>query len=253
MDSCNQAHFKVHSLVISVVISTVLGTGCSALKPSPAADSGFLEQPERLVAEDAISGKWVSEKYISNKENYKKILIKPINIDYLKKTGDWSHIQVSSEDEIKKDAAELAAYFESRLREAFEKGEVKDYILAETPGPDTMSLEIALVEVIPTDVARNAAGNVVGFFVPGGGLVSAGAGGSIAFESRITDSATGEVLIMAKDRRKDKITPVDIAGLTAYRHARQNINDWVDGFVYAFNSPIEEKVRVSAPITLSPW
>ena len=228
-------------------------TGCSVLKPDAAPDSGFLEGPEKMREGEAISARWSSDYYRQHKSEYKKIYVAPVSTAYLEKTGDWKHIQVSSEVEIKQDAREMADYMEEQFKKAIREGKAEKFSLADRPGPNTITMELAIVELVPTDVARNAAGQVVGFFVPGGGLVSAGAGGSIAMEGRTKDSQSGQMLSMVKDRRVDKIAPIDVAGLTPYRNAKKNIDDWVDGFVDSFNTPVDEKVHINSGVTLSPW
>ena len=103
------------------------------------------------------------------------------------------------------------------------------------------------------DVVRNAAGTVVGMLVPGGGLVSTGAGGSIAIEGRFVAYDTGEALAKFKDREKPKITPVDLGGLTPFQHAKTSIDDWSEQIREIVSHPRGTPVADSSPFTLSPW
>jgi hypothetical protein len=228
-------------------------SGCSHLKAEPAEDAGFLESPERMATAEHINARWVSEEYVAGKAGYTRIVVRPVSIDYLKKTADWTHVEILSEEQIRKDARELADYMEAELKAAFRRGDARALTLTDSSGPGTLLVEIAIVELVPTDVVSNAAGHVAGHLVPGGSAVSAFAAGSIAVEVRIRDSETSEVLGMAKDRRVDKISAVNVAGLTPYRHAIENIDDWVEALVAWFNLPPEEEVEVAHPITLLAW
>jgi hypothetical protein len=228
-------------------------SGCISLKPDAPADSGFLEHPGKMATAKYISARWVSEKYIAKKDDYTKIIVRPIITEYLIKTSDWKHIKVKSEDRIRLDAKELAKSMEDQLREGFQSGKAKKLTLVDSPDANTLVLEIALVELVPTDVVRTAAGDVAGFFVPGGGLASTGAGGSIAVEVRMRDAQTKEILAMAKDRRVDKISALDLINLTPYGHAKRNIEDWVEALIDWFNIPPEEEVELASRLTLVAW
>ncbi|MGF1528497.1 MAG: DUF3313 family protein [Candidatus Competibacterales bacterium] len=234
----------------------VLFSGCSGLlQPEQAHTSAFLGADAAKL--DQQSGLWISEplqaQLQGNSDQYTQVLIRPVDTEYLMKIQDWSKIQVLSEDEIREEAKKLAVYMKTEFEAPFVKGQVRNFRLVESPGPNTLVMEMAITELVPTDVARNAAGDVLGFLVPGGGLVSAGAGGSIAMEFRLVDGETGDNLALGKDRRVDQITPVDIAGLTPYRHTEVNVQSWAKDFAAVLNGDIEPDKIAFEPFRLSPW
>lgn len=241
---------KIRSFVCTLLFVSFLLTGCSYMKAGPAADSGFLRSPELMKKDDRIPFHAVWEKAHIDGDYYDSLFVAPVNTRYLSTISDWSHIQVLSRDEILEEANELASYFRQQLKDHLRN---KKAVVVERPRAGTVTLEIAIVELVPTDVVRNATSKVVGIFVPGSGLVSTGAGGSIAIEGRYVDFETGEILARFKDREKAKIAPVDLAGLTAFRHARSSIDDWVEQTTEIILSPKGTAVSDSSPFTFSPW
>ena len=230
-------------------------TSC-AFKAEPAPATQFLAGPEKLEQHRErypFHEIWVSDEYKENKSQYTKFMIRDVDLDHLMTTGDWKHINVYSEDEMKVKAKELAEYMKESFPEAFsdDYNTMMEYV--EKPDENTLVLDVAIVELVPTDVVRNAAGNVVGFFVPGGGLVSAGAGGSIATEGKMYDGETGELLAKFKDRESAKIRPVDLEGLSPFAFAREAIDDWADQTMRLLNTPMEEKVSDVSAVSLAPW
>lgn len=242
------------ALVLLYVFATI---GCSVLGNSPAADSGFIEHAENMEEHRErypFNAVWVSEKYKRDKATYTKIIIRPINTSYLLKTADWKHLKSRSTETIHEDAKRIAIDIETSLRTALQSKQDSAVKLVNDVGPNTLILEAALTELVPTDLTRNAAGDVAGFYVMGSSLlVSAGAGGSVAIEARFRDAATNEILWMFKDRETDRIAPIDLAGLTPYRHVENNITIWAKELVQLLNTPMDEKITQPLPFTLLPW
>jgi hypothetical protein len=155
----------------------------------------------------------------------------------------------------REDIEEMAQYLRERFvreLEKWPKSEIK--VLDYNPqSSDTVVLELAIVELVPTASAQNAAASVAGLFVPGGGLLGIGASGSIAIEGRITDSATGEILVEFADRAKDKAAPVDLAGFKWYSRSKENIDDWAKQFAELAHTPPGHKVKGAWSFTLMPF
>lgn len=241
---------------VSLLISVCLVSGCSTLRAGPAEDSGFLGEPEKMSEQSErypFNAVWVSEGYKSTKATYDKIIVRPVDTSYLLKTGDWHHIKSQPRDRIIQDAQGIAADIEQSIKDSFGEEVSGQINLTEDAGPRTLILETALVELVPTDLARNAAGDILGFYVLGGSLLSAGSGGSTAIEGRFLDAETNDVLWMFKDREVDQIAPIDLAGLTPYRHIENTIDDWANEIVELLNTPMDHKVTHKLPFTLLPW
>ena len=58
---------------------------------------------------------------------------------------------------------------------------------------------------------------------------------------------------MFADRKTDKISPIDLAGLTWYSHAHDEINDWAREVNEWLTTPAIHKVSNSSRFTLLPW
>lgn len=236
-----------------LMLSLVVVCSCSAFKASPAKDSGFLATPERLAKDERFPfhAWWV--KPGAAKSSGGKLYVAPIDTSYLNKVSDWSHIEVLTEDEIIAEARKLGNHFRKRMVEQFQEKEDGRFKIVSTKEESDGVLEVAIVELVPTDVVRNATGKVLGFLVPGGGLVSSGAAGTIAIEGRFIDMKKNEVVAEFKDRETGKYALVDLAGLTAFRQAEQAVEDWASQIVEILHSPKGATVADSSPFTLLPW
>ncbi len=260
---CSIAHLterpvgRLKSLRFSsfVLVSFVFVTACGVFKASPAPDAGFLKSPQKLTSSDRLPfhAVWISEQYKARHQRYENLHIRKVDTSYLMRTGDWQHIRIKSTVQIKRDVRRLAKRMKRVLEETFRESDKCPFRLIDKPRPHTLVLELAIVELVPTDIVRNAAGNVAGFIVPGGSLASLGAGGSIAIEGRFVDADTKEVLLMFKDRESDHITPIDLAGLTPYRHAEHHIQAWAEQLVELLAEAPEYAVEEDSPFRLLPW
>lgn len=244
--------FRDSSALLVAVVS--LGA-CSILKASPAPDAGFLKSPQKLTSSDRLPfhAVWISEQYKARHQRYENLHIRKVDTSYLMRTGDWQHIRIKSTEQIKRDVRGLAKRMKRVFEETFRESDKCPFSLIDKPRPHTLLLELAIVELVPTDIVRNAAGNVAGFIVPGGSLASLGAGGIIAVEGRFVDADTKEVLLMFKDRESDHITPIDLAGLTPYRHAEHHIQAWAEQLVELLAEAPEYAVEEDSPFRLLPW
>ena len=85
----------------------------------------------------------------------------------------------------------------------------------------TLELEVALIEVIPSKVVLNILGYAP-FFVGTGITVVrtiADDKSSAAFEARMRNSSTRQIVLLAADREAQQLTIVDLRGLTWYSDA----------------------------------
>lgn len=230
--------------------------GCSKIeeqaKASPAAPSGYLDESKKMEKQERFpfNRVWVSPEWPQKRDSYTKIIIAPVNLDYLQKMGWWKEQTVKTQEDMKRDQAKIAAFMQQSFKDAIEKDPNHRLQVVTTPGPDTLTLEIALVELIPSKAFFNAAAAAGGWLVPGVGLLSAFGAGSVAIEGRVRDSKTGKVFVQMADREENKTAFVDVAAVTWYDGAKDAITDWSNQFVELANSPLTEKVSDSSPFTL---
>ena len=121
--------------------------------------------------------------------------------------------------------------------------------------PHSLVLEVALIEVVPSKVLLNALGYAP-FFVGTGITVVrtlANDKSTAAFEARVRDAVTGEVVALAADREAEQFAPVDLRGLIWYSDAEGILDDWSHQFVTIANAKPGEKIEASARFRLLPW
>lgn len=80
-----------------------------------------------------------------------------------------------------------------------------------------------------------------------------GAKRTVAFEARIVDSSSGEVLAMVADREQGKVASLNLRALTWYGEANVIIDEWAGQFVQVANKRPGEVVKDASPFTLKPW
>ena len=231
---------------ISLAICLAL-TGCSLFKAGEAEDAGFVSSPERLAKDERFPfHKWWV-KAGSKKSHGGNLFLAPINIEYLRTT------QPEQDKILAEQAIALGKRFHDRLAEELRTETRRTFNLVEDENNADGALEVAIVELVPTDVSRNAAGSGLGMVVPGGGLIAMGSSGSIAIEGRFRDLKAREVVAEFKDREKGQMAPIDLAGFSEYRYAERAIDDWAEQIVELLVTPDGAIISDSSPVTLRPW
>jgi len=149
--------------------------------------------------------------------------------------------------------SEVARYMRERFRNAIIYHASHPLKVVDQPGERTLVLEMALVELVPTNAVVNTVGTVLGVFVPGGGLLKLPAKGSVAFEARLKDAASGEVLAAFKDRERDKSAPFSVKDIQQYAHIRESIDEWAEQFARLSAGAFLVPVGDSLPFTFKPF
>lgn len=238
-------------------------SGCSAQKESnklksmvvePAPDAGFIEHPEVQFkrADLPFQKVWVKPGFDAGA--YKQLEVAPVNTQYMLEM-DWLH-QLSSANllgGIKDDIKELAVYFHDQIVKEFKEDpnhrfQVIEYVSEHTQ--PALRLELALIEIEPSQPALHAAG----WLTPGGGT----AAGYVnkrraAFEGRLRDMQTDEVVATFADRDMQDAGPLDLTRLTWYGPAKGIMDRWAKQFVEIANKKPGEVVNDPTPYTLRPF
>lgn len=213
-------------------------TAYSVMRAEPAPLTDFLPDNKKLKDQEAdfpFRKIWIDDSVDWKK--YKKIIVAPVYTEYLLKQDWWSGVNEEKiASDAKKDCCFIAKYMENSFRDSISRDTDHRFNVVSKPGTDTIILEMALTELVPTKAFFNAAEMVAGFFVPGMGLLSLLNSGSVAMEARIKDSESGKVIAMFADREKDTAAIIDIAGLKWYSHAENIIDGWSGDFVKLSNS-----------------
>ena len=107
-----------------------------------------------------------------------------------------------------------------------------------------------MVEIDPSTPVLHAAG----WAVPGGGT----AAGVVnqrraAFEGRLRDLQTGEIVATFADRNMQDVGPIDLTRLTWYGPAKGIMDMWAKQFVQIANRKPGEKITDPVAFTLRPF
>ncbi|WP_262966686.1 DUF3313 domain-containing protein [Methylobacter psychrophilus] len=244
------------------VINTL--SGCAALTSGsndikamtiePAPNAGFIEQPERdtKIAYLPFQRAWIKPGFDAN--NYQELVVAPVNTQYMLKM-DWLHDMSSASwfGDVKKDIEELAVYFHDQVVKDFKTDPKQRFQVIDSPTQhktQALRLELALVEIDPSTPVLHAAG----WAVPGG----SSAAGAVnqrraAFEGRLRDLQTGEVIATFADRNMADIGPIDLTRMTWYGPAKGIMAQWSKQFVQIANRKPGEVVTDPTAFTLRPF
>jgi Protein of unknown function (DUF3313) len=261
----NSQKIKKQSADLALMIC-VIGTlsGCAALESGsneakelvvkPAPNAGFIEQPDRQVkrADLPFQKVWIKPGF--DKSGYRELVVAPVNTQYMLQM-DWMH-EVSSANwigDVKKDIKELAQYFHDQVVKDFKEDPKHRFKVIESPAQHkkpALRLELALIEIEPSLPVLHA----LGWLQPGGGT----AAGIInkrraAFEGRLRDLKTGEVVATFADRDMQDAGPLDLTRLTWYGPAKGIMDQWAMQFVQIANRKPGEMVTDPTAFTLRPF
>lgn len=179
-----------------------------------------------------------------NAANYSHIVIRPVSTAYLR-TGQWSQSAstfITSERTFADQAAQIARYWDNSLSRAFSSPQNRFARTGDVSQPGTLVVEIMLTEIVFGRPAANAAS----YAVSGGGVANSMLfSPSVAFEARVTDGATGQLLATASDRRSTKIKLVDINKFTFTKSNNEICDEWSQQIMQAFNSEMFPTVKRS--------
>ncbi len=259
-----QTHAGIHGKALTALAVTVLLAGCSTVQETsneakavavePAADAGFIQNPQRQSkrADLPFQKVWIKPGF--DKSPYKELVIPPVNTQYMLEM-DWMH-ELSSANwasDVKRDIAELARYFHHQVVTEFKEDPHHRFRVIQDPSQHkepALRLELALIEIDPSQPVLHA----LGWLQPGGGT----AAGLInqrraAFEARLRDISTGEVVATFADRDSQDVGPLDLTRLTWYGPAKGIMDRWAKQFVQVANRKPGEAVTDPTPFTIRPF
>ena len=240
-----QNHIVRNSLICLVVFAL----GCSAARKfetAPATE--FLNVPgmdkESKIENLPFDRSWVRDKFDGSK--YSKLIIAPVTTAYLAENGELESKSpfIPTKESYDNEVKLLAEHTAQVFKKALEEDGKKRVQIVEQPGPGTLVLEIALTQVV-----FGHPGMYAGSFaspLPGTGvIVSAITQPTVAFEFRLKDSETGEVVVTAQDRRTPRIRIVDFNQLTTTSSCRDIVNTEADLMTEAITNGRFVKTRAS--------
>lgn len=264
----NKKHRKTikHPIDLGLFLSVITTlSGCSMLQQesnaiksevvAPAADAGFIEQPGRQTvhADLPFQKVWIKPGFDASR--YQELIVAPVNTDHMLKM-DWMHEASSATwlSDVKKDVAELAQYFHDQVVKNFQDDPNHRFQVIEFANQHqkaALRLELALVEIDPSQPVLHAlswAGP------PGTGTAASMVNKrTAAFEGRLRDVKTGEVVATFADRDMQDAGPLDLTRLTWYGPAKGIMDQWAKQFVQIANRKPGEMITDPTAFTLKPF
>lgn len=226
---------------------------CAQMKAAPSKGGGFV--PVGKMAHDTalpFDKAWMADGI--DWTAFKSIVIKPVNTQYLIQSQWWQ--QNLRQGLMQKDAQTIGLYMQQQFAKAFSSDPRQRFRVVESAGPDSVILELALTELVPSNVvveaAALAAPNGTGLAISAAEQL-AGTVATVAFEARVKDAKTGKVVAMFADREQPKINPVDLKQLTWYAEAQEIIGDWANEAVKVAGMRPDEVVKPAPLFSLKPW
>ncbi len=225
---------------IACLLALLVLPSCSStnrlLKAKPAKLSPFFEQPE--LANDArkqlpFHKIWMTRDHELEAISVKKtqLYVAPVSLHYLRpvqKALVRNEIAIGSID---RREAEMAHKLRNEFAKAYLRSPSPRYRIVQSPGPDTLTLEMAIVELNPTSPKGNAVKTALKFVV--GPVASLGGyftKGNMAIEGKVRDSKSGKVFFQFADNEADKMTFYSVRDFKPYGHAVPAMRKWAEQF-----------------------
>jgi hypothetical protein len=243
-------HFSQRRLLL-IGLLTALLAGCRA-KPAPSA--GFAD-PELMAYDPSLPFNKFWRKPDIDLKRYDTLYVAEVNTSYMLAMTDWQ--KGERKEEIERDVHTIALYTRDALKKAFRDDPNHRFQVVDAPTENSKAivLEMALIQLVPSKVALNALG-----YAPFGiGLgVSAARGAAndkstVAFEARIRDAATGDILMLAADREYEQAAIIDLRAFKWYTQAHAIIDTWSKQWVKVIEQKPGEKIKDADTFRLLPW
>ena len=222
-----------------LIMAVFILVGCKA---APAPPAGFIQNHQIMIKDQKLPFQCVWYDPDADWDGYTQVLVAPVNTRYLSKADWWESVTFAADRH--KDSYRIANYMQTKVRDAFNSDPQRRFEPAESSGPRTLTLEMALVELVPTKVWLNAIGTIFAVTVDHG---------SVAMEAKVRDGASGNVVATFADREHGKSSLVSVANLTWYSHAEHIIDDWAAQIVEVMKTSGTKPVADSPAFTLQPW
>lgn len=245
---------RLFTLTLCILLAALTGgcaTSSSGLKAKTVPPSAFIENPGRMKPHRErapFNLSWENPKFETKRGTYNAIYIPAVTTVYLRRV-DRPLVTVlegpkAKDRPVAKTAELLRAAFVNALQAPGSR-----YRTAAGRGPQVLTLELAVIEMNPTNVVGNAAR----YGAPGGSALAPLTKGNIAIEGKVRDSQTGELFYEFADNEQDKFAVVSLRDLSSYGHARTAIKEWAKQFAELVSTPASHKVEDSASITVNPF
>ena len=258
---------SVKNLLFGLVLClTVIITGCRSTykmlrAEPPKTYTAFLPRHDLLKKEPStFPFRRFWERPDINWRKYQYIYVAPVDVSHLIPETTWNKMNFRTltreqfekgMSQINSDAIQIGQYMRKQFIKSLKK-EGRRIGLTVMPDafPGCLILRLSLVKIVPTKVFLNAGGIVANIFLPGSGVVAnVSSSGIVGVEGMVMEDS-GRMLMMFAEQDKNKMTLVDVDGLTWYSHAKYIITTWSKDFCNIIKNPNYKQVKTSFPARL---
>lgn len=250
-----------------LLVSTLLPVlGCAQLKrfakAKPAEPTAFLRHAAEMqptgVAGSPFARVWrnPSPAAWAEARNRWTLHVAPVCLDHLRPVGRRL-ARLETRDAGRQAAvAKLAAYTREAFERAFRESPNPRQEVVAAPRPDSLIIELALVELDPNPISGGVTRRVINLLaVPGAeSLVGNPLKGRIAIEGRLYDPVRKQVLLEFSDAEQNRSALLlSLHDFNHYSHARKVVREWARQFEAVVRQPPGAEVKDSSAFMLSIW
>ena len=236
-----------------IMVAVLMISACStarkgqeaALSAAPAEDTEFSQSADKMKEDPnrPFHRIWYDPR--ANSTHFTSVYVAPVNTDYLKTMSWWNQASVAGlGTDRDKDVKEIADYFRASAQKAIKEDPKHRYEVVDVATDNTLVLEMAIIELVPTKVWLNSMTQL---------FVGAWNHGTIAFEGRVRDGKTQEIIVAFADRQHGDSGIVSSDDYSWWAHAHEVMDDWSQDIVNSSNASPDEKVQHSLPFDATPW
>ena len=245
------------ALALSLASFTL--SSCSALRAPAVASSAFLDHPDELKADGKHSpflGNWTSKNCDAILQERKNLYIAPVTVKYLRPMYRTMSAAENTSEDRQVAAKKLSAFANAKLAEAFNSSPAPRYKLVSKADRNSLSLELAIVELNPNPIAGGVLRTAIGAFAAPGvdSVLFKRLKGNIAIEGKVRDGATKKPIFEFADNQENKSALIlSVNDLISYGQARQAIEEWALQIEEVLRTPTSHKVSATSAFVFLPW
>jgi hypothetical protein len=255
------AHSRIHALAALLALASLsaCATVKTTLEAKPTTASQFLD-PSHAMQEmgprSPFLRSWTSGSQSQRIESVGRteIYIAPVETRYLRPIQAKMAARQQRRWNRERPTGEIANTVRQEFIKAFENSKEPRYRVVDRRTPNSVTLELALIELDPSSISGNLirkAATLKAGPVPA--LASILTNGHIAIEGRLIDSTKKWSLFEFADVEKDKMTFWTLRDFQPYGHSKVAIREWARQFEATTRNPDWAEMGDARIWTLSPW
>lgn len=247
---------KLSALLPIAAILLFLLPACESaykeLSAEPLQPTSFLPEHQLLVRQaPSFPFQYVWYKKDLDWDRFRKIKFDKVDMSHMLSSSWWQNVNESKISGMKKDAEQIGQYMRNAFIREIIANPKRSFAITDKVDSETVVIQLAIVQLVPTKAFLNAATTAADFFIPGAGLLSMANTGCVAMECRILDGRDGHVIAMVADKEDDPAAMISLSNFTWYGHAKEIIDAWAKSFTeLALADDIKQVRKKEFPISI---